>query len=170
MTRVVVAVNLNEHVASIPVETHQEPTTPEVLFGAAMRHYRELRRMSQQAFANRMQDKGLRWGQSTVAKTEAAERPIRLNEAVAIGEILGVRLAEMVREYHDEVAVALRQVLEARGRLERLENDLREMDNERRRRRDAITHEKTVIEHLRKQLDEVMAAHETEGEAEDRGE
>jgi transcriptional regulator with XRE-family HTH domain len=66
-------------------------------FGANVRALRERQGMSQQHVANVISMLyGLRWQQTTVAKTEAAERPIRLNEAAALAELFGCPLADLV--------------------------------------------------------------------------
>jgi len=69
----------------------------EPLLGQRLRALRLDRGWSQQEVAERMADLGFSWRQSTAAKTEAAERPVRLNEAVALAAIFDADLGDLVR-------------------------------------------------------------------------
>lgn len=60
---------------------------------------------------------GFSWRQTTVAKTETAQRPLRVNEATALAAVLDVDWHEMVSG-GSVVDGALRRVLEAGARLE----------------------------------------------------
>lgn len=70
---------------------------PEPLFGQRIRALRIDSGRSQQDVAEYMNSLGFSWRQSTVAKTEAAERPIRVNEAYALAGMFGVNLDDLVR-------------------------------------------------------------------------
>lgn len=61
-----------------------------------------------------MSARGFSWRQTTVAKTEAAERPIRINEAAALAMVLGVNLFDLFDpgDSEDEYET-LRAVLDA---------------------------------------------------------
>ena len=56
-----------------------------------------------------MTSQGYAWRQTTVAKTEAAERPLRINEVGALALVFGVGLADLLddaqREIHASAAV-----------------------------------------------------------------
>ena len=54
--------------------------------------------MSQQAVASRMVDAGHSWRQTTVAKTERAARPIRVNEVASLARIFGVSPSTLLDE------------------------------------------------------------------------
>lgn len=72
------------------------PDTPE---GALARRLRNLRvglGWSQVMLAERLAAQGLDWHQTTVAKTESAERAIRYNEIVVLAEALGVPTEELL--------------------------------------------------------------------------
>jgi transcriptional regulator with XRE-family HTH domain len=64
--------------------------TPEQVAGERIREIRTARHLTQAALAKAMQALGYNWLQTTVAKTEAAERPLRLNEATALAGVLGI--------------------------------------------------------------------------------
>lgn len=66
-------------------------------FRAVMRVSREVKRWSQSDLADRMQALGFdSWRQSTVAKVEAGERPLRLAEALAIAGLFETTIPQMV--------------------------------------------------------------------------
>lgn len=67
----------------------KEETTPEAVVGRRVKALREARGWSQQELAMRMADTGFSWRQTTVAKTEGADRPIRVNELVHLAAIFG---------------------------------------------------------------------------------
>jgi transcriptional regulator with XRE-family HTH domain len=99
-----------------PVENESEvPAIPrafdhEAAFGARVRSLRKTRGWSQERLAEQMQLLGFGWLQSTVAKTENGQRPLRLNEAAALAEVLGVPLAQATQPLpDDEDLTALRE-------------------------------------------------------------
>jgi Helix-turn-helix len=63
-------------------------------------------KMSQTELARQLQERGLPFHQQTVQRVEKGERPLRLNEAYAIAEILGTDPFEMTRTLtNDEEAL-----------------------------------------------------------------
>lgn len=70
----------------------------ELAIGRRARELREHRRFSQQHVAAAMTVKGHRWHQTTVAKTETGERPLRLSEARALSQLLHVQLGDLLGE------------------------------------------------------------------------
>jgi transcriptional regulator with XRE-family HTH domain len=76
-------------------------------FGRRVRAERERRRISQQQLVVRLAEAHhLRWHQTTVAKVENGDRPVRLSEALAIAGVLDVSLADLL---DDPDAPAARQ-------------------------------------------------------------
>ncbi|KES07317.1 hypothetical protein BU52_09935 [Streptomyces toyocaensis] len=61
---------------------------------------------SQQELATRMTDQGYSWRQTTVAKTEGADRPIRVNEMLGLARAFGLQIADLLTVPIDDVDVA----------------------------------------------------------------
>ena len=53
-------------------------------------------RMTQQAFADAMRERGHKWSQATVWSVEKGERPLRLSEAASVAEVLGVEIEHLI--------------------------------------------------------------------------
>ena len=70
--------------------------TAEVVFGARLRALRRSQGVTQAELAGEMRRAGFNWHQTTVAKTEAAQRPVRVNEANHAAAIFGVSLIELM--------------------------------------------------------------------------
>ncbi len=70
--------------------------TPEQVAGERIREIRLARHLTQAALAKAMQALGYNWIQTTVAKTEAAERPLRINEATDLAGVLGVEVSYLL--------------------------------------------------------------------------
>lgn len=88
--------------------------TTEATTGERIRDHRLSLALSQQMLAAAMTQLGFSWRQTTVAKTEAAERPIRVNELAALAEIFGVGIAQLVDDSPESRrGTALRESLRA---------------------------------------------------------
>lgn len=72
------------------------------VFGQRVKGFREQAGLSQRALSERMRAAGFRWHQTTANKTEAADRPVPVEEAVALAQIFGVTVDELVRAPGDE--------------------------------------------------------------------
>ncbi len=110
--------------------------------GERLRVLRISKGWSQAELATRMAGRDERWTQSTVAKTEAATRPIRLNELAALAETFNVPLAELVGSASDTS-------LGEEGHLRALileDATLRARRREVQRQIEALDHELEVIE------------------------
>jgi len=110
--------------------------------GERLRALRVGRGWSQAELATRMSGRDEKWTQSTIAKTEGATRPIRLNELAALAETLDVPLTDLV-EPEREVPLECRAELQAlviedatlrarraevRRQLEHLEHELEDLE------------------------------------------
>lgn len=80
--------------------------------------------ISQSRLAELMTARGFSWHQTTVAKTETGERPLRLTEALALADELGVDLTVFLPGSRPTEAGA--RVLELEHRLRRVRNILEE--------------------------------------------
>lgn len=95
----------------------------------SIRLAREELDMSQEDLALRMGDYGFSWSKTTVWKTETARRPIRVNEAAAIGEVLGVHVAKLIGDARDNWAEHA-QLLRLLARVNWVERRIREAETE----------------------------------------
>jgi transcriptional regulator with XRE-family HTH domain len=84
---------------------------PEVLAGHQLRQLRLAHGWSQQEVANRMNAFGFNWQQSTVGKTETAQRPLRVNELTALAAVFDVGIGNVLmpggipRDYPHHMAI-----------------------------------------------------------------
>jgi len=69
---------------------------PERILAQRLRGLREELGMTQKQLAERMTRRGFSIRQTTIAKIEAGQRPVRVNEAVALANILAVELGDLV--------------------------------------------------------------------------
>lgn len=103
---------------------------PGRILAAQVRALREKLGMTQGGVAKEMTARGITMRQSTIAKIEANQRPVYVNEAVMLAAILGTDLADLVtdprqRDMRDALATArgeeremLGQLIQATRRLE----------------------------------------------------
>ncbi|MDX3747489.1 helix-turn-helix transcriptional regulator [Streptomyces sp. AK08-02] len=74
----------------------QPPHDPERVIGREMRRIRERMGLTQLEVAERMLKNGFRFHQTQIAKMERGERPIRVNEWIAIATALGTSVQDML--------------------------------------------------------------------------
>ncbi|MDX3497228.1 helix-turn-helix domain-containing protein [Streptomyces turgidiscabies] len=74
----------------------QPPHDPERVIGREMRRIRERMGLTQLEVAERMLKNGFRFHQTQIAKMERGERPIRVNEWIAIATALGTTVQDML--------------------------------------------------------------------------
>jgi len=74
----------------------QQSSEIEVAFGRRLRDLRLQSRLSQAQLAALVSDRGVAWHQTTVAKTEAGTRSIRLAELAAVADALGLDLTVLL--------------------------------------------------------------------------
>lgn len=65
-------------------------------FGALARDSRKRKRLSQQDVAEAMSSRGFPMHQTTLAKLERGQRPLRMSEAVALSDILLIPWAPFI--------------------------------------------------------------------------
>ncbi len=99
-----------------------DATGVEQRFGARVREFRNRQSWSQEKLADLMSAAGYAWRQTTVAKTEAADRPVRVAEAVALARALRVPVAALFDVgVEPDSAQALYGINRADAELERLQ-------------------------------------------------
>jgi len=96
------------------------PDTPEGRLAARVRQYRVEHGWSQAELAERMSDLDHGWHQTTVAKTERAERDPRYPELLALAEALAVPLDDLLGLAFEPEA---EETSEARYKIHRLEQE-----------------------------------------------
>lgn len=114
--------------------------TPEQVAGERIREIRITRHLTQAALAKAMQALGYNWLQTTVAKTEAAERPLRLNEATDLAGVLGVEVGYLLTSPLTGVAAAsedFREMLRAEEIAGGLDAEVKVLHQELQRKLDA---------------------------------
>ena len=77
--------------------------TAEQVLGKRVAELRQARGWSQDELARRMTDAGFHWRQTTVAKTEKADRPVRVNEAATLMQLFGVDIDYLVTSHQSPV-------------------------------------------------------------------
>lgn len=95
--------------------------------GLALQKARATYDMDQSKLVFLVNERGLRWNQSTLSKIESGKRPLRLSEATVLSEVLGMSLEELafgsdaptgnVRSIRDRELDALEQFLKSRREL-----------------------------------------------------
>lgn len=113
-------------------------SSPEAAFGGRVRALRLAKGWSQAELAARVAAHLPGWAQTTVAKTEAATRPIRLNEASGLAAALEVPLQQLLDALEDV------ETSRARITLEQTMLDYASIQariNAKGRERDALDHE-----------------------------
>jgi len=87
----------------------------EALAGREFRRLREARGWSQEEVARRLAALGIDWHQTMVSRTEAADRPLRLNEAAALCGVFGIRLEALLTDVPGSTAQDLDDLAAARA-------------------------------------------------------
>jgi transcriptional regulator with XRE-family HTH domain len=102
-----------------------ERPDPEVQAGQALRRLREAHGWTQEVAASRMRVYGYDFHQTTIAKIEAAQRPLRVRELVDFAALYGVEVRELIyapsasfEEAEGEIASVETQLAAARERSE----------------------------------------------------
>lgn len=70
----------------------------ESVVGSRVRDLRESRGWTQRQLAERMKARGFDWHQTTAAKTEAADRPLRVNEVYALARAFDESVMSLLTE------------------------------------------------------------------------
>jgi transcriptional regulator with XRE-family HTH domain len=99
-----------------------EDMTAERKFGERVKELRNRRGWSQEKLADLMSAAGFPWRQTTTAKTEAADRPVRVSEVAALARIFAVPPAAMFDVgIEADTAYELHGITRAEAELERVQ-------------------------------------------------
>jgi transcriptional regulator with XRE-family HTH domain len=131
--------------------------TPEQQAGARIKDRRVELGLSQGAVAEEMRRLGHPWHQTTVVKTEAAGRPLRVNEVMDLAAVLGVTVWELMGPPQYPFP-ALRQLIRAEEDVARLQRQLDEQRMEVDLTVQNLQHAQMLVTDARKQLVEMGAA------------
>jgi transcriptional regulator with XRE-family HTH domain len=102
--------------------------SPEQQAGTKVKNRRTELGMSQEAVAEEMRRLGHSWHQTTVAKTEVAGRPLRLNELTDLARILGVRASHLAATETDMwLEMVQNNTVAYSGHLARLKEEIDEL-------------------------------------------
>jgi uncharacterized coiled-coil protein SlyX len=89
--------------------------------------------------------------QTTVAKTEAADRPLRVNEVADLARVLGVRVPDLVSTDHDWALRSIDTTLAMYGsHVHRLESEIEELNRQ-------VAVKAQTLEETRKRIRELHA-------------
>lgn len=120
-------------------ESAESAESAERRFGTRLADARRQYGWTQQQVTEAMVGRGFSWSATTATKTEAGSRPIRLDEAVALCELFGKSVDEMVTTSHDaERARLLRELLRTEGERGRAQRAVEEAERELEVRRVAL--------------------------------
>ena len=123
-------VNLSKHVLLMTMNDGDKKT-PEQVVGANIKAMRAQLGLTQAELAEAMQGLGHSWVQTTVAKTEAADRPLRVNEVADLARILGTRLPDLVSAHSDWNRKGINLMLSHfQGHAARLQMDIDELNHQ----------------------------------------
>jgi transcriptional regulator with XRE-family HTH domain len=155
---VTLPVNLAEHVPLTAMDDGDK--TPEEIVGANIKAMRSQLGLTQAELAEAMQGLGYSWIQTTVAKTEAADRPLRVNEVADLAQILGTRLPDLVSSHNDWNRQAINMMLSHfQGHANRLTMDIQELTQQLEVKRQALGEAQKRVRELQAELDQVDGEH-----------
>jgi transcriptional regulator with XRE-family HTH domain len=136
----------------------RDSRTPEEQVGASVKVLRVQRGLTQADVAERMHDLGHSWLQTTVAKTEAADRPLRLNEVADLAKILGVRVPDLVSTRTDWDLRVIQGQLDRWGvHAMRLQAEIDELNHQVVAKRQALEEAEKRMQELQTELAQVNA-------------
>jgi transcriptional regulator with XRE-family HTH domain len=152
-------VNLGEHVSFTSMSDRDSKTAEEYV-GANIKALRAQLGLTQAELAEAMQELGHSWIQTTVAKTEGADRPLRVNEVADLAQILGTRLPELVSSHGDWNRQAITAMLSHfQGHAARLTMDIEELTQQLAGKRQQLEDTLKRVDELQREAAEVRVEH-----------
>jgi transcriptional regulator with XRE-family HTH domain len=132
--------------------------TPEQQAGAKIKTRRAELGMSQEQLANEMRRLGHPWHQTTVVKTEAAGRPLRLNELTDLARVLGVRASHLAATETDMwLEMIQNNVVAYSGAAARLKADIDELNRILAEKTQAYEETRRLLRESQEQFDQARA-------------
>jgi transcriptional regulator with XRE-family HTH domain len=121
--------------------------------GANLQLHRRAKGYSQSDLAGLLEQRGLPFQQQTILKIEKGARPLRLEEAVVIADILGIELSSLTEQFgNDTIAAAATEILQRMSVIARTKKG---MEDARERHRQSEEDTLRWIEGATRQLREV---------------
>lgn len=139
----------------IPMKDNE---TPEAVAGRRIRRLRQELGWSQADLAQRMCKRGFSWRQTTVTKTEAADRPLGFNEAVALADVFGTPIQVLARAPEADEAAILTRLEGVKGRADDAEREVNELRGSLAQAEDRAKRARVEIELLQAQLRQLREA------------
>jgi transcriptional regulator with XRE-family HTH domain len=121
--------------------------------GANLQLHRKAKGYSQSDLAGLLEQRGLPFQQQTILKIEKGARPLKLEEASAIADILGIEMSSLTEQFGSETLAAT--VTEILQRVAVINRNKKGMEDLRERRRREEEDNLRVIEHWTRELREV---------------
>jgi transcriptional regulator with XRE-family HTH domain len=138
----------------------EDKRTPEETVGANIKLLRAQRGLTQAELAEAMRGLGHSWGQTTAAKTEAADRPLRLNEVADLAQVLRVRLPELVSTDTDWTLRSIISTQEMYGtHAKRLESEIEELTQQVEAKKQSLEETRKLIKELAAEYSRVNGEH-----------
>jgi transcriptional regulator with XRE-family HTH domain len=138
--------------------------TPEASAGYAVRKMREDRNWSQRQVAQQMVVRGHKgWRQGTVSTTEAGQRPLRVNELVALADIFGATLDDLVMHnpFHGlSLSAARKELAQVKAQVVQLDREIDEARfkaDKAEREVDGLTYSRNELVRLAGMLEDFIA-------------
>jgi transcriptional regulator with XRE-family HTH domain len=132
--------------------------TPERQAGTKIKNRRMELGMSQEAVADGMRRLGHSWHQTTVAKTEIAGRPLRLNELTDLARILRVRASHLAATETDfKLEMVQNDVVAHSGTAARLKTDIDELTRQLEEKTQAYENELRLLRQAQKEYGRLRA-------------
>jgi hypothetical protein len=96
-----------------------------------------------------MQDRGFNWLQSTIYKTETAGRPVRVDEAVALADLLQVKLNDLVDPRGQPMVERVQELLNSLAAADR---NVKEKEHELKGKQREYDEARELLEWVRKKV------------------
>lgn len=127
---------------------------PEKMLGKLLRSVRESRGRSQQDVARAMSARGFSWLQTTVAKTEAGQRPFRVNEFISLCAVLGMDASEVISSAQSGVDA---RSLERSAKIRARRMDVLRAESALQAAREEVARAKDTLQRMQRRLGEAIS-------------
>ena len=135
----------------------EDNQTPEQQAGTKIKTRRVELGMSQEHVSDEMRRLGHPWHQTTVAKTEVAGRPLRLNELTDLARILGVRTSHLAATETDmKMEMVQNDVVALSGHAARLKAEIDELTQQLAEKTETFERVRKLLGESQKEFDRLI--------------